>query len=327
MHRRLFLTAAAVLPLSPLSAFAHAPMSGDKQVRDFINTAAAQYGFDVGELNNLFGQLAINRKVINLMDAPARKKTYWREYRNNIMHPRRIQKGVSFMNLHRQTLNRAAKEYGTPPSVIAAILGIETRYGDFLGNYGVMESLATLAFYYPRRAAEFRRELQHFLLYARDTGINPLHLRGSFAGAFGMPQFLPGSARRFAVDFDGDGKTDLFAPADAIGSIGKFLAAHNWRREHGILYKLQTSGDAKPLLAAGRDAGYKATLSLDDLRAKGFHLAKAPVAEDEKYLLVDLQNQTDTEYRAGTENFYTLTRYNKSFKYAAAVADLAAALA
>lgn len=321
------MTAMAVLPL-PLSLSATArAMGDDAKVQTFINEMANRHGFDAGELRMLFAGLSVNDKVIKLMDAPASgKKVYWRDYRKNVVNPARILQGITFMRRHRQTLNRAGQQYGIPPSVIAAILGVETRYGNFLGSYGVMESLATLAFYYPRRAAEFRKQLEDLLLYARDENINPLNLRGSFAGAFGLPQFLPGSARRFAVDFDDNGNADLFAPPDAIGSIGNFLAEHGWRRGHGILYQLESVGDAKAMLAAGRKAGYRPTFSLADLRAAGTTLATAPMADGEKYLLVDLPNESDTDYRAGTENFYALTRYNKSFKYAAAVFDLAAAL-
>ncbi len=311
----------------PFCAIARAAMADKAEVQSFIDDVAKRHEFDADKLRGLFARLNVNHKVIKLMDAPAAKKVYWRDYRKNIMDPGRIKKGMDFMRRHKETLNRAEQQYGIPPSVIAAIVGIETRYGDFLGNYGVMESLATLAFYYPRRADEFRRELEDFLLYARDANINPLDLEGSFAGAFGMPQFLPGSARRFAVDFDYDDNIDLFSPADTIGSIGNFLDKHDWRREYGILYELESIGDAKAMLAAGRDADYRPTFSLAGLRASGTRLKTAPRANDEKYLLVDLPNETKTEYRAGTENFYALTRYNKSFKYAAAVFDLAAVLA
>lgn len=323
MNRRLFLAAALTLPFCNIAR----AMSDDAKVQTFIGEVAEEHGFDSGELRALFSRLSVNRGIINLMDAPAGKRLEWKDYRNNIVNARRIREGRNFMRKNRKALTRASKQYGVPSFIIAAILGIETNYGGFLGDYGVMESLATLAFYYPRRADEFRRELESFLLYTREANINPLNLRGSFAGAFGMPQFLPSSARLYAVDFDNDGNTDLFAPADAIGSIGNFLAAHGWRQGHGILYKLQSTPDnAKAMLAAGRAAGYRPTFSINELRANGARLTKKPLRNDEQYLLVDLPNQNDTEYRAGTANFYALTRYNKSFKYAAAVFDLSAAI-
>ncbi len=341
MERRRFLTAAGAV-CAGLAGFADTPparahKNGDdapailaeKEVREFLVRMTQEHGFDPRQLRGIFSRVRRNPSVIRLMDAPAdpKKKVYWRAYRKRRLRPADIARGARFMRENKASLARAREQYGVPQKITAAILGVETRYGAYTGNFPVLEALATIAFFYPRRAAEFRKELEDFLLYARESRIEPLLLRGSYAGAFGLPQFLPGSARRFAVDFDGDGRADLFTPADAVGSIGNFLAAHGWRREHGVLYPLSSAGDAPALLAAGRANDYRPTLTLAELNAAGAFLAEKAQNGAEKYLLVDLENRYDTEYRAGTANFYALTRYNKSFRYAAAVADLGDALA
>lgn len=285
-----------------------------------------RHGFSADGLRKIFSQMRVNPRVISLMDAPAdpARKVYWREYRRRRLAPRIVAEGARFMERHSSVLARAESEYGTPAEIIAAIFGVETRYGKVLGGFDTARALATLAFAYPRRAAEFRAELEELLLYAKTQGINPLQLRGSFAGAFGLPQFLPGSARRFAVDFDGDGRGDLFSAADAAGSIGNFLREHGWRRGGAVLYPVAEIPNPQPLEKETRQNGYKPTLSAARLAAAG--VKAGDIAQDELYLLVDLENRYDTEYRLGAQNFYALTRYNKSFKYAAAVFDLASAL-
>lgn len=324
MERRTFLlgAAAAILP-APLRAQEKTIAELDG-VADFI-MQMREHGFAAEELRALFSQMRVHRRVISLMDAPAdpARKTYWREYRKRLLTARRIAEGKKFMRKHETALARAEDEYGAPREILVAILGAETRYGKVLGGFGIARALATLAFAYPRRAQEFQAQLRELLLYTRDSGIAPESLRGSFAGAFGMPQFLPGSARRYAVDFDGDGRADLFSPADAVGSIGSFLKAHGWSRGGALSYPVSDIPDPAPLAAATRDNGYKPLFTRAQLADAG---VRAGDIADELYMLVDLENRYDTEYRLGAQNFYTLTRYNKSFKYAAAVSDLAAAL-
>ena len=284
-----------------------------------------QHAFAPDALRKLFSQMQVNARVISLMDAPSdpSRKTYWREYQRRRTAPRLVAEGEKFMRRNSDSLARAENEFGVPREIIAAILGVETRYGKVLGGFGIARALATLAFAYPRRAAEFRAELAELLLYARAQEINPLELRGSFAGAFGFPQFLPSSARRFAVDFDNNGRADLFSPADAAGSIGNFLREHGWQRGGAILHSVSEIPDPHPLKEATRKNGYKPTFTPAQLSAAG---VQAETVADELYLLVDLENRYDTEYRLGAQNFYALTRYNKSFKYAAAVFDLSRAL-
>ena len=297
------------------------------EVRAFIGDMQRRHGFLPEELKKMFARLKANEQVIRLMDAPAdpNKKVYWKEYRKKLLKPANILRGVDFMKAHVAALKRAEESFGVPSEIITAILGVETRYGAYLGNFHIAEALATLAFFYPRRGAEFRQELESFLLYVREQGADLLSFRGSFAGAFGMLQFLPSNARRFAVDFDGNGRQDLFSPVDSIGSIGNFLKHYGWRREHGIAYPVTVSGNMAPIIQNSQENGYKPTFSQAELAVVGVHI-KGETAAGERYLPVDLENRYDTEYRAGTDNFYALTRYNKSFKYAAAVLDLSRAI-
>ena len=327
MKRRNFLKlSAAALASAAIPAAGREPVLALAGAEPFIARMQQEHGFAPEVVREFLGKLSVNPKVIARMDAPKTpgRKVYWRDYRRRFLTPRGIAAGAAFMRRNAEVLARAEKQYGVPGEITAAILGVETRYGKILGDFSVAESLATLAFAYPRRAAEFQNQLADLLIYARRANISPLRLRGSFAGAFGMPQFLPGSARSFAVDFDGDGRADLFAAADSAGSIGNFLAKHGWMRGGAILYPAQVRGDAAALVAEVRGNAYKPLWTPQRLKEKGIN-AEDNIA-DELYLLVDLENRYDTEYRIGGGNFYALTRYNKSFKYAAAVFDLGAEL-
>lgn len=298
--------------------------------REFAQEMADRHGFQRAEVERMLAAVRVNPRVVELMDAPRdpAKKVYWREYRARRLRPGDIADGAAFHREHRSSLVRAEKEFGVPGEIVTAILGVETRYGKILGGFRVAEALATLAFGYPRRAAEFRRQLESFVLFARDNQLDVLALKGSYAGAFGAPQFLPESARRHARDYDGDGRANLFSLPDAVGSIGQFLQAHGWRRGGPIAFPVKVNGDPAPLLRAAREADYKPTMTRAQLAAAGarFPPEAAAAPPDELYLLADLENRLDTEYRAAAANFYALTRYNHSFKYAAAVQDLAAAI-
>lgn len=307
--------------------------AGDARVAAYIAYLHKEHGFSPPELETLFARLSYDDKVLRLAgvggssgDAPAAvQKTYWQQYRQARLTPKKTALGIAFSKTHRTVLHAAEAAYGVPAAVITAILGIETHYGKYTGNYVVAQTLATLGFGHPQRGEEFLEELTQFLLYVREARVDPLSISGSYAGAMGMAQFMPSSLRRFAVDADGDARVNLFTPDDAIGSIGNFLHMHGWQRELGITYAAQVAApQARQLIAATAENAYRAVMSRADLDAYGVRTA-APAPG--RYVFVDLENRYDTEYRVGTENFYALTRYNKSFKYAAIVTDLAAAIA
>jgi membrane-bound lytic murein transglycosylase B len=216
---------------------------------------------------------------------------------------------------------RAADTYGVPPEIVVAIIGVETQYGVNTGSYRVLDALATLAFDYPRRAAYFRSELEQFLLFARESQTDAASFRGSYAGAIGIPQFMPGSIRRFAVDFDGDGRRDLRgSPADAIGSVANFLRVHGWAAGAPIAGPARVPGlRARILIDGGVDPLFRA----DELRELKVEFADA-IDDETPSVLIELASpDAPPEYLVGFWNFYVLTRYNRSSFYAAAVLELA----
>jgi membrane-bound lytic murein transglycosylase B len=237
------------------------------------------------------------------------------------VNARRIDAGVAFWRTHAATLDRAARTFGVPAEVVVAIIGVETEYGRQTGSFGVLDALATLAFDYPRRADYFRAELEQYLLYTRESGLDATALKGSYAGAIGLPQFMPGSIRRFGVDFDGDGRRDLRASrADAIGSVANFLAAHGWVAGAPVAVPAAVQGEAYRAFANGEVVPiYRPEV----LQEAGVELA-APVDPDAPCVLIELESpDAPPVHLVGLQNFYALTRYNRSSFYAAAVNELA----
>ena len=259
----------------------------------------------------------------------------WSAYRARFIEPVRIQAGLRFWQKHRDTLDRAEREYGVPAAIIVGIIGVETLYGQNTGNFRVVDALGTLAFHFPQahpRAAErqafFRSELEQFLLLTSRSGADPLTIRGSYAGALGLPQFMPSSWAKFAVDFDGDGRIDLFgSPADAIGSVANYFKAFQWRTGMPTHYPVTlTPGqtDMDSLMAPD----ILPTFSVASFTGKGAALEGAALSHPGPLALIELRNGANPpSYVAGTENFYAITRYNWSSYYAMAVIELAEAVA
>jgi len=299
--------------------------AGRKDVRGFIDEMVQKHGFSRSELRTLFSHARFQPAVIAAITPPAEPRAKsWQAYRALFLTPERIEAGVEFREQQRAALARAAALYGVPEDIIVAVIGVESQYGRNTGNYRVIDTLSTLAFDYPPRAAYFRAELENFLLYARDAGIDTLTLKGSYAGAIGIPQFMPGSYRRYAVDLDGDGKNDLSGSiADAIGSVANFLQAHGWERDQPVAYTAQVQGDDYPKLI---EAGIKPGVRFGDLARFGVSAAGVAAA-DAPCALIELTTPDEpSEYLVGLTNFYVLTRYNRSSMYAAAVLELAQAV-
>jgi len=259
----------------------------------------------------------------------------WGAYRARFIEPVRIQAGRRFWQQHQTTLERAEREYGVPASLIVGIIGVETLYGQNTGNFRVLDALGTLAFHFPQahpRATErqtfFRSELEQFLLLAFRSGADPSSVRGSYAGAMGLPQFMPSSWAKFAVDFDGDGRIDLFgSPADAIGSVANYFKAFQWRPGMPTHYPVTlTPGqtDMDSLMAPD----ILPTFNVTTFTAKGAALEGAALTHPGPLALIELRNGPNApSYVAGTENFYAITRYNWSSYYAMAVIELSKAVA
>jgi len=305
-----------------------------KEVRAFLDDVAARDGFDRAELDALMAQVRYVDAAVQLVKpAPPGKPKNWQAYSRLTVEPVRIDGGVKFWNDNLDTLNRAEALYGVPAEILVGIIGVETVYGRNTGRFRVADALATLAFSYPEapqrreRMEFFRKELESTLLFARQTGIDPLSLKGSFAGAVGMPQFMPSSMMKYAVDFDGDGKVDLLGSSgDAIGSVAAFLVAHGWQRELGgpLVYSATVSPNRawEGMLNQGLVAKYRAA----ELQAAGV-TTTVPVPEQQSYGLVDLQNGAEpTEYWLANANFFAITQYNRSYFYAMSVVELGRAV-
>jgi membrane-bound lytic murein transglycosylase B len=291
-------------------------------VQSFIAAMVEQNGFDGDTLRAQFAKVHASPAVLKAIAPPSEPGVRsWQAYRRRFVETRRIAAGLSFWQRHAATLARAEATYGVPAEIMVAIIGIETFFGRQLGHFHVFNALSNLAFDYPPRAELFRGELAALLLLARDAGRDPWRYRGSYAGAIGLPQFLPSSLRRYAVDFDGDGQIDLSGSAsDAIGSVGHFLAEHGWLSGETIASPVEVTGDPAALLAEG----IRPTRLPAEMTAFGVVADDAPARPA---ALIDLTTpDAPTEYRLGFNNFFVLTRYNRSSFYAAAVVDLAAAL-
>ncbi len=283
----------------------------------FIDRMVGEYDFDRGQLQSLFGAAHMRPSVIERITRPAEAKP-WYQYRKIFLGERRINDGAAFWNAHAATLARAEAEFGVAAEVVVAIIGVETLYGHYRGKDPVLESLATLAFDYPKRGKFFGGELEQYLLLARDEDWDPLTIKGSYAGAMGLPQFIPSSYRRLAIDFDGDGHRDLIDnPADAIGSVAWYLKKSGWQPGQTIAAPASVRGDN---WRAVERKGLKPATAVSALGAAGIR-ARTPVTATSA-ALVTMEGAKGPEHWLGFDNFYAITRYNHSPLYALAVFQL-----
>jgi membrane-bound lytic murein transglycosylase B len=306
-------------------------------VAQFVDEMGERHGMDRAALADLFRQTrhlpAVIKAIMPPRDPGIRS---WQAYRARFVEPKRIAAGHRFIQAHSARLAEAEARFGVPKEIITAIIGVETIYGRHTGRFGTFAALTTLAFDYPPRASLFRRELEELLLLAREEQRSPLAYRGSYAGALGLPQFLPSSLRRYGLDFDGDGRIDLAASADdAIGSVANFLAGHGWEKGAPIAVTVSIAGDGLQGLI---DEGILPRRSPRRWSDSGLRIAKVGAGDtaisgpdnelpDRPAALIDLATpNAETEFRVGYGNFFVITRYNRSSFYAAAVMDLAAEL-
>ena len=258
----------------------------------------------------------------------------WRVYRSRFIEPIRIRAGVTFWQDNRETLQRAQLETGVPPEIIVGIIGVETIYGQQMGSFRVLDALATLAFDFPathpraaERSAYFKGELEQYMSLMQRNALDPTSLRGSYAGAMGMPQFMPTSWARYATDFDGDGKVDLFASSpDVIGSVAQYFKAFGWQT--GLPTHYPVRFDTQKLdMQALMVPDILPTFSVASFQDKGALLEGEALQHTGKLALIELQNgDAPASYVAGTDNFYVITRYNWSSYYAMAVIELGQAV-
>jgi len=300
------------------------PYAGRADVERFIDRMQRQ-GFSRDELVAVFSRVDPDPWILEYMNRQWRPASGpnggWTRYRSKHITPAMLAKGDAFWNRHAITLERASKKYGVPPEYIVAIIGIETKWGGYMGKHRIIDALATLAFDYPRRADYFSDELEQFLIMARDEGVSPFQPVGSFAGAMGLGQFMPSSYHGYAVDFDGDGHRNLWDPEDAIGSVANYFNKHGWRRGQPVTARA-TGGTGLPW---STDVGFKTNYSLEALQAKGLRPASA-LPSTQRVSLLRLDSAGGLEYWLGFDNFYVITRYNNSTYYAMTVHQMAQAL-
>lgn len=292
------------------------------EVDVFIAQMADENQFDRAALAQLFRKARLQNGVLQAMARPSTSRP-WHEFRASIVTAARIREGGDYWRRHAHALARASTEYGVPAEIIVATIGIETVYGRTLGKGRVFDALATLAFAYPPRAALFRNELTELLLLSREMRADPLRYKGSYAGALGVAQFLPSSYRRYAVDFDGDGRRDLWNHADAIGSIGNYYRKHGWLTGQPVLFALERTQEppAEPFRQL-LERGIQPHSSVATYRSAGVAVG-GTVDEDALACAFSAEADTGTAYWLGFNNFYVITRYNRSINYALAVHDLA----
>jgi membrane-bound lytic murein transglycosylase B len=292
-------------------------------VKSFIADMVQQYSFNKHALRKLLANAQSQPAILEAMDRPAEKAKLWYEYRPIFVSERRIREGTEFWAAHRQDLDRASINSGVAPEYLAAILGVETFYGRLTGNYRVLDALATLAFDYPPRSKFFRDELEQYLLLTRDFKMDPVALKGSYAGAMGAPQFMPSNYRRYAIDADADGRIDLWGNwSDVCASVGNYLKEHGWNAGEPVLVEASVDAD-KAAALDGRKLALDETVA--SLQAKGVNF-ETLMPPQTPAMLIAVDEPDGLHWRVGYNNFYVITRYNHSALYAMAVYDLAVAV-
>jgi len=315
----------AALYLCSVTAWAGTGYGDHESARALVEELVAEErGLDRDRLLQVLAQAERQEAILQAMSRPAERVKPWYEYRQIFLTQQREEEGLAFFATHRETFARAEAEFGVPAEIILAIIGVETYYGRIAGSYRVIDALATLAFDYPRRAAFFSKELKNYLILTAEQQMDPLAMKGSYAGAMGYGQFMPSSYRAYAVDFDGDGVIDIWNnPVDAIGSVANYLRRHGWRSGETIVAAAQAGPDVPE---AWFNAGLVPQRTVAELSAAGLRSAQ-PLDPDAKATAIRFELEEGHEHWLGLHNFYVITRYNHSSMYAMSVHQLSQRLA
>jgi len=316
----------------PRSRYLGGAYRNNSKLKSFINMMVSKYNYDRYTLNTIFSTVSRDKEALRKYNVfKTAKPTYnkatktgaWDKYRANFLTPSRINNGVAFWKENLSDLNRAAQTYGVAPEYIIGIIGVETNFGSYTGNHSVMDALTTLAIEFKKRSKFFKGELESYLLMIRDEKLDPQRIKGSYAGAFGLAQFMPTAFRQHAVDFNGDGHINLFDKADAIGSIAKYFTERGkWNKRIPVTMKVQYNKKRFHGLTTGFKSSYtqRHLLSLGMRPTSNFYGYRGDVS------LIKLSRYDRDELWWGTENFYAITRYNPKDHYAMAVHQLAQAV-
>lgn len=325
-----FLAKCVALVLLPIYSSAQEPTSGagyseHPQAKAFINKMVSEHKFDREYVTQILANAEKKQAILDAIAKPAEKTKPWHEYREIFIKPERIQGGVNFWKDNKATLEKISIEYGVAPEVIIAIIGVETRFGTYMGNYRVIDALTTLGFDYPRRGKFFTAQLEEFFLLTREQQQNPLDFKGSYAGAMGYGQFIPSSYRSFAVDYDGDQFADIWNNKhDAIASVANYFKAHGWQQGEPIAEPAsrQPQFPSKMLNPRARPK-----VSAKELAKLGFMPKARKAIADKPAMALQYEGKNGDEYWLGYNNFYVITRYNRSHMYALAVFQLSQEIA
>ncbi len=318
-----------LLILAIFSVYLSANIYKLKIDKDFIKELVEKYRFDEDYLNDIFSQVNIQKRALEIYLPKPKKKSkksaksakkiyYWPKYKKIFITPAKIRKGALFVKRHKKILKKAYEKYGVDPYYIAAIIGIESHYGANTGKYRVIDTLSTLSFIPNRRSKFFKKELKEFLVFTQKTSFDPLKIKGSYAGAIGLGQFMPSAIKHFSVDFNNDGVLDPWNSEDMIGSIARYLKENGWQKDKKVAMRVRYRGKRFKKLKTG----YKTRYRINGLKRYGIYLPKNAYGK-EKVSLIKLENEKFDELWIGFKNFYVITRYNHSAFYAMAVHLLA----
>lgn len=294
------------------------PVSAHPGAEAFAKRLANEHGIDIEYIRGAIEGAEYQQAIIDAITRPAESKP-WHEYRRIFVRDTRIDGGIEFWRANRALIERVAAEFGVPTEVILAIVGVETNYGLNTGSYRVLDALVTLGFYYPKRGEFFARELGEFFRLSREEELPLDRIKGSYAGAMGLGQFIPSSYRAYAVDFDDSGSRDLWRSLpDALASVANYLKVHGWDDRLPVVLPVDT-------VPSGLDEEFtpKPQHTLAELAELGIGFDAAGLAPETPATLVELEGSEGLEYWIGLNNFYVITRYNRSPLYAMAVSQLA----
>ena len=289
-----------------------------EELETFITRMNSDHQFDKDKLSSLFQSVEIKDSILKAISSPA-EGIPWYKYRKIFLTDKRINGGVKFWQDNEQALTSVQEQYGVPPEIIVAIIGVETFYGGNTGSYRVIDALSTLGFAYPKRSKFFTSELENFLLLCRDEKMDPLQPVGSYAGAMGIPQFMPSSFRAYAADYDGDGRHDIWNNnGDVIASVGNYFVKHHWQPGQPVAYPVNVTGKA---FKSALTKGLKPDITVEKLKSLNVEPEES-LDQTKKVKLLSFETKKGHDYWIGLKNFYVITRYNHSPLYAMAVYQL-----
>lgn len=288
-------------------------------IKIFIENMVEKHGFDEKVLSSILAQAESKESILNAISRPAEKTLTWNQYRDIFIKDERIEAGVKFWKEHSETLNLISEETGVSIEILVGIIGVETYYGRITGGYRVIDALSTLAFDYPKRSPFFTRELEEYLLIAKEEKMDPFDATGSYAGAMGSPQFMPSSYRAYAVDSDNDGKRDIWNNwSDVIGSVANYFIEHGWQRENEVIVPANYDESSSKIEIKN---GLKATETVASLKYQGASFTTSMDGNHPAELL-KLEQENVSNYWVGMHNFFVITKYNHSIMYGLAVHQL-----